>query len=435
MWVLVHSRQIRRVVGAYTLNRIGSWVGLVALSLAVFDQSRGSSAVVGRQTGAVVGLLLAWQALPAFISPWVVVRVEKAQTRFGLSGLYLFEGVVTAAIVLAIHVYWLVLPLALLDGTAALAASSLLRSEAGHLAREMAGNISTEGFDPSGVDARHQVSERDVNAAIGFGLSASFIAGPVLGGVLTAGLGAPAALLLDVASFLLCGVLLLDLRPYEQEAAAVESARARLLGAWEHVRGTRLLRGVLLVQAFGLLFVQAAGPLEVSLVKATLHGGDRGYGLMVSAWGAGAVLGSIAFQRFSRASLGTLLAAGTLALGVAFLGYALAPSLALACAAAAVGGVGNSVQLPALMSLVQQLTPPDLHGRVLGGVESLTAMCLAGGLALGGALVALAGARSAFLVLGLGTCAAAAGLVRLTRRGPGEIAAAATTSADIVAPA
>jgi MFS family permease len=82
-----------------------------------------------------------------------------------------------------------------------------------------------------------------------------------------------------------------------------------------------------------------------------------------------------------------------------------------------VGGVGNALEWPALISLVQQLTPPSLHGRLMGAVESLSALCLAIGLPLGGALVALTSTRAAFAVAGAGTLATTAAFVRLTRVG------------------
>jgi MFS family permease len=151
-------------------------------------------------------------------------------------------------------------------------------------------------------------------------------------------------------------------------------------------------------------------------VKATLNAGDRGFGLLVTAWGAGAVLGSVVFARFVRRQLGLMLSAGTFALGGAYIGFAAAPSLALACLAALVGGVGNGLQWPSLISLVQRLTPQDLHGRLMGAVESLGALSLAIGLPLGGALVALSSPRIAFLVVGVGAAVSTAAFLRLSPR-------------------
>ena len=97
-----------------------------------------------------------------------------------------------------------------------------------------------------------------------------------------------------------------------------------------------------------------------------------------------------------------MLSAGTLRARAAYVGFAAAPTLALACVAALVGGVGNGLEWPSLISLVQRLTPQHLHGRLMGAVESLGALCLAIGLPLGGALVVLSSPRVAFWSSGWG---------------------------------
>ncbi len=405
------SSRLRRILVAYTVNQLGTWVGLVALSLAVFDHTHSALAV-----GA---LLLAWQALPAFLTPAVIARVESSARRSELSGLYVFEAVATAALAVLMWHFWLpaVLLLATLDGTAALAASALLRAEVARVARDQV------GAQPAGaartqesLEADAQEAERKANAALNVALSIAFVAGPVLGGVVVATTGAPAALFIDVGSFLICGALLIDLHPYIEEAGG-DSVRARLRAAWTHINEAPSLRALLLTETLALVFIQAGGPIEVAYAKATLHAGDRGYGLLVSAWGAGAVLASVIFARSVRRPLGALLSVGIFALGAAFVGFALAPSLALACVAAFVGGVGNGLEWPSLISLVQRLTPQHLHGRLMGAVESLAALCRAIGLPLGGLLVVLSSARVAFLVVGLGAVMTTAAFVRLTMIG------------------
>jgi MFS family permease len=56
-----------------------------------------------------------------------------------------------------------------------------------------------------------------------------------------------------------------------------------------------------------------------------------------------------------------------------------------------------------MISVVQELTPGHLQGRLMGAIESLSAVTLAVGLALGGALVAITGARWSFVIVGAGT--------------------------------
>jgi Major Facilitator Superfamily len=398
---------LRRILTAYTINRLGSWVGLVALSLAVFDHTHSALAVAA--------LLLAWQALPAFLVPVLVARVEASKRRGALSGLYFFEAAATAA--LAVLLWHFSLPalllLAALDGTAALAANSLLRSEVARVAREQVTGADGAAGERESRDAAAHEAERRANAAMNVAFSVSFVTGPALAGAVVAGAGAATALFIDVGTFLVCGALLFDLYPHVEEAAG-ESIRARLRAALAHINAVPSLRALLLVDAVALVLVQAGGPIEVAYVKSTLHGGDGGYGLLVTAWGAGAVLASVVFAGSTRRPLRVMLSSGIFALGVAFLGYAVAPSLALACAAAFIGGAGNGLDWPSLISLVQRLTPKHLHGRMMGATESIGALTLAVGLPLGGALVALSSPRAAFLILGVGTLVSAAALVRLT---------------------
>jgi MFS family permease len=402
------SPRLRRIITAYTINRLGSWVGLVALSLAVFDHTHSALAVAA--------LLFAWQALPAFLVPGLVARVEASARRSELSALYVFEAVATAGLALLLWHFSLpaVLVLAALDGTAALAASALLRAEVARVARDQA---HAEAEDPTSpgrsVETRAQEAERQANAALNIGFSVSFVAGPLVGGAVVAAAGAPAALFIDVGSFLVCGALLIDLHPHV-EVAGANSARARLNAAWSHINEVAALRKLLLTEVAALIFISAASPIEVTYAKATLHAGDRGYGLMVTSWGAGAVLASIFFARSVRRRLGFMLSAGIFMLGAAFVGFAVAPTLALACVASMVGGIGNGLEWPSLISLVQRLTPPELHGRLMGAVESISALCLAIGLPLGGALVAISSARVAFLVLGLVSASATVAFVHLT---------------------
>src|ERR1700735_5879073 len=91
--------------------------------VAVFDHTH--SAI------AVAALLLAGQALPAFVVPALVARVEASARHSELSGLYFFEAAATGG--LAVLLWHFSLPaivlLAALDGTAALGASALLRTE------------------------------------------------------------------------------------------------------------------------------------------------------------------------------------------------------------------------------------------------------------------------------------------------------------------
>ena len=401
--------KLRRIVAAYTVNRLGTWFGFIALAVAVYEHTH--SAI------AVAALLVAGQVLPAFVVPALVARVEASSRRGELSGLYLFEAAATAALAGLVWRFWLpgILLLVALDGTAALAASALLRAAAARAAREWSyerhaqtlpapanlpaqtyagqagialavgesGNPELRGAeepDRNGTDPREadaMEAERRANAAINIGFAVTFTLGPTLAGLAVPAFGAPTALLIDTVSFVICAALLLDLRPHVEDAET-SSVRARVRAAWQHINDAPALRGLLL-----------------------------------GVWGLGVAVGSVLFARSIRRSLGMLLSASTLAVGLAYLGWAIAPSLAVACAAGLIGGVGNGVQWAALISAVQRLTPQNLQGRMMGAVESLGAICPGIGLSLGGIIVALSSPRAAFLVAGLGASLSAIAFLRL----------------------
>ena len=389
----------------------------------------------------------------------MVARVEASPRRSELSRLYVFEAITTAALAVLLWHFWLpaVLLLVALDGTAAFAASALLRTAAARAAREQvwggcteSGDYRVEAVAKAGGDSGQaedalrgdrsemsdaaaardgEAAERKANAALNIAFSGTFMLGPAIGGVFVAGAGAPGALFVDAASFLICGAVLFDLSPYV-EATEESTVRARLRAAWRHINNVPALRTLLLAEALALVFFEFAGPIEVAYAKATLHAGDRGYGLLLAVWGVGVVVGSVVFARSLSRSLGGMLSAGTLGVGLAYVGFAAAPSLLLASFAALLGGIGNGVQWASLISAVQRLTPSRLQGRLMGAVESLGALCPAVGLSLGGILVTLSSPRTAFLVAGLGATITTVAFLGLRL---GEVEPKATD--DILAPA
>jgi predicted MFS family arabinose efflux permease len=418
------SPRLRRIIAAYTVNRVGTWVGLIALMVAVYAHTHSSVAVAA--------MLVAGQVVPAFAVPPLVAKVEASTRRRELSALYFFEAVASAALAVLLWHFSLpaVLLLVALDGTAALSASALLRTEAARAAREelVASPDAPTTSETQSVEPVHE-AEQKANAALNVAFSGAFMVGPAIGGAVAAGAGAPVALLLNGVAFLICGALLVDLHPHVEEAAGA-SVRSRLQAAWTHINGVPALRALLLTQAMAFVFFESAAPIEIAYAKQTLHTSDRGFGLLVTIWGVGVVLGSIVFARSSKRPPGLMLIAGTLAVGIAYIGFALAPTLALADAAALVGGLGNGIQWASLISAVQRLTPPALQGRVMGAVESLGAFCPAVGLSLGGVLVAVSTPRTAFLVVGIGAALTTAAFARVPLSVRASPAATASDTED-----
>ncbi|HEY1689986.1 MAG TPA: MFS transporter [Solirubrobacteraceae bacterium] len=363
---------------AYVVNELGTWFGYVALAVGVYDSTHSAFATAA--------LFVARGILPALLAPVLVVRVERSPRRGSLAALYLLEGILTLGLAALIWHFWLpgVLILVALDGSAAVAAAALVRATAAHIAeREEDGEI----------------AQRRAYASLNVTYMVAFAIGPVLGGVLVDLIGGPRALVADAASFLLCALILLDFRTNLSDDSG-GSIRSQLADAWHHIQNLPALRTLLITEAVALVFFASVEPVEVIYAKHTLTAGDAGLGVLLGAWGVGAALGAILYARALQRSLGAMLTLGTLFVGLAYLGFAAAPTIAIACVAAVVGGVGNGIQWPALVSSVQRLTPSEMQGRLMGAIGSLGVLCPSLGFALGGTIAALSSTRIAMLVAG-----------------------------------
>jgi MFS family permease len=127
--------------------------------------------------------------------------------------------------------------------------------------------------------------------------------------------------------------------------------------------------------------------------------------VLLSAWGAGIVLGSLLFLALKSRTGFALIVIASAAVGVSYLGMAAAQSLFLACVMAVLGGAGNGMQWVAVMTALQKLTPPEYQARVSGLLESIGAALPGVGFVIGGAIAALASPRMAFVVAGGGILA------------------------------
>jgi predicted MFS family arabinose efflux permease len=217
------------------------------------------------------------------------------------------------------------------------------------------------------------------NALASAGTQFATLAGPALGGAMVALLGPAPAFALDAASFVLSAITLQRVRSAmrpSDDAAPGSRPLARTVSHPEPGQPTvlGLLRSERILQISLLITVAAnlgsAGMDQValpSLAHGPLHAGADGYGGLIAAFGAGALLGTIAASQASRARRPAI--AGS----VAFLGQALfiavipylGGTLPAGAALAAVGvlnGFGNVVML----TVFQRWAPPAMLGRLTG---------------------------------------------------------------------
>jgi MFS family permease len=367
-----------RLASAYLVNELGNWLGEIALAILVFDQTD--------STLATAGLFLGVHFAPAFLTPPLVARLDGVPARRVLPALYAIEAVAFGVLALLAGEFSLaaVLAIATLDGAIASAARALTRASA------------TAVLAPAG-------QLREGNALLNVAFTAGAAVGPALGGLVVAGAGVETALLADSASFL-CVAALLAARalPTPATEAGERGWGVRLRRGFAYVSERRPLRRLLGAQAAAFVFFATVIPIEVALAKDTLDAGDLGYGLLLASWGTGMVIGSLLFTVLRRVALTVLLIVSTLAIGVAYLGMGAAPTLALACVGAAVGGTGNGIQWVALVTAVQELTRATYQARVLALLEALASAMPGIGFLIGGAVAAILDPRASFVVAGTG---------------------------------
>ncbi len=370
----------RRLATTYALNELGDWMGIVALSVLVYEATDSPLATAA--------LFVGTRFLPALLAPLLVTRVEGPPPRFVLPLIYCGETAAFGALALQVSHFSLavVIVLATIDGTLAVAGRALTRA------------IVVSVLEPSG-------ELRAGNAVLNVSFTAGAALGPGLAGLVVAGLGLQTALLLNAASFYLVAWILVTAGHIPRAEPEAGGTRARLRAGVAYLRENLVLRRVLIAQGVAFVFFSAVIPIEVIYAKETLGTGDSGYGVMLASWGAGMLLGSLVFARSRRTPLIVLLAISTIAVGAGYLGLAAAPNLALACAASVVGGTGNGVQWVSAISAVQELTQAGMQARVMAVLESIGAAMPGVGFVLGGFIAAIGTPRTTFLVAGLGVLA------------------------------
>jgi MFS family permease len=188
--------------------------------------------------------------------------------------------------------------------------------------------------------------------------------------------------------------------------------------------GVRFLRADrdagLLVLVVGVMvaFANMAVVAEVAFAESVLRAGPTGYTVLVAAWTAGMLIGTLLGGRLPGRRLAAATLAGTFATGV---GVALAGTAAVlwqAAAAYAFGGLANGMEVVATRSFLNHRAPEHVAGRVFAVYSGVLFGSASIGMAAAGGLLSSLNPRLVlFIAGGGGLMAAAAGGLVYTLRG------------------
>jgi MFS family permease len=242
---------------------------------------------------------------------------------------------------------------------------------------------------------------------------AGFAVGPLIGGMLAAAGGLQVAMVVNAATFLAVGVAATVVRcPHSDFCLAPEPAVGRAWTGAKYLVQDRVLAVVMTVSFVSLLFMTTNWAANVFFAKGDLGLGDVGYGLLLTSWTAGMVLGATLLPR--RVGSGVLALSVLVAIVVQGLGLA-GPALwlvpALAFTFFFIGGVAHGTKNVLIRTLIHERVPSSLHGRAFAAYNGLRNAAELVALVAGGLLVSTLGARWTMLLAG--AIPMAAGLVAL----------------------
>jgi MFS family permease len=240
------------------------------------------------------------------------------------------------------------------------------------------------------------------------------VIGPAVAGVLVAYVGISGAFFLNGVSFLgvLGGLFLMDasLLPRPKADGKVGDD---LLGGIRYIGAHREPKAIVLLIAISALLAMPYYVLIPIFAKETLGGGADTYGVLMSAAGVGAVLGSLfSASGWAVRRKGLALTAGNLTFPLLLFWFAFSRDYALSVGLLAAIGFTFVLQNAPANSLLQSIVPDHLRGRVMAIYVSLfLGLMRIGGLLLGllaaatSATAAVAAAAVASLAGGVAICA------------------------------
>ena len=213
------------------------------------------------------------------------------------------------------------------------------------------------------------VGVEDLQSAVSLNASAfnaARMVGPALAGVMVAAWGEGVCFAANAVSYLAVLVALLTIRtepaPRRQTRSLREELGEGVRYAWGNRQVRTMLGAIAVTSVFGLSYTT----LLPVFARDVLHGGVRGFGILMSSGGLGAVFGAIAAAASrSGRHIGLLMALGQGTLGLGLVALAATRSLTVASPLMVLIGLGVAVQLSTTNGFLQTTAPPHMRGRVV----------------------------------------------------------------------
>ena len=382
LWSMVRAfrhRNFRLYFGGQSISLIGTWVQQVALGWTIYELTHSSL---------LLGVVSFAGQLPLFVvTPFAGVLVDRwnrHRTLIVTQTLSMLQAF-ALALVVSMHMLnvWNLIGLNLFAGI--ILAIDLTARQA--FIVDMVG---------SGHDLPNAVA---LNA---FVINGGRMLGPAIAGLLLTIVTPAVCFFLNAISYVPVIAALFAMR-VKKHVQLAEQGRAvdDLIEGVRHSLGFPPIRAVLLLVALVSLLGMPYAVLMPIFAAEVLHGGAHTLGLLMTAPGIGALLGTIYLaSRKSIRGAGIRVVAGAITFGAGLIALGVVHSLPLALIALGFVGLGMIVQLATSNTVLQTIVDDDKRGRVM----SLYTMAVMGmtpfGSILGGALAHVIGVPTTFLIGG-----------------------------------
>lgn len=367
------GRRRRRLIAAYAVDGLLEWATSIALLVWSYDRT-GSAIAAG-------ALLIAKQAAPGLLAPSAGRLLDRRGARLPLASGLVLRAVGTAGALLAGSTA-LLLPLAVVAGTGGMLVRASLRT------------VAATAFDGG--------ERRRTNALTNTTMGVTSMAGPALGGAAVAATSPTVVGLVAAGAGVAAAGVLATRSPARRqgrEPAGPDAPSELSAGQRRGARSRGRLAALGAVAAVAALLAMDE-PALLPFATQALSADTAAYGAILGAWGAGIVIGSLWLTRLGRRSMLAVALWGAALVAAAYLGLAVAPNVGVATAIAVVGGVGNGLDWMALVTALQERTPPAEQGRLAADLEAVIAVGPPIGYLIGGALTDSFGPRAPFLLGG-----------------------------------
>ncbi len=356
----------------------GQWIQQVSISWLTYDMT-GSAFLLG----AVNGL----RALPLLLlGPFGGVAADRLNRKRLLFSTQLFLMIVTAVFATVVvtgqaHI-WNIILFSLLTGVA------------------WAFNMPVrQSIVPNLVPPEKLTSAIALNSA---GFNATRIIGPSLAGLMIASIGVAGNFYLQALAYVGVAVMVAQIHipPTPGASRGVSVWRNLAEGAgyvWHHPTLRTQMSLALIPVVIALPYVT----LLPVFAKDVLHVGPTGFGLLSSAPGLGALIGTLTIATIGNVKRrGLLLFASLMALGMSLILFSMSRTFVLSLALLVLVGCFQMTYMTTNQTLLQLSIPNEFRGRIMG-IYMLNQGLLPLGSLFAGALAALWGAPLAALVMGM----------------------------------